>query len=75
MKQYVITDTELDYLLKTLEVEKWKGTPYLYSSIAVLAKQLMGQEAAGLKLEEGILKEAHRHFHYHVVDWINNIKK
>jgi hypothetical protein len=59
VKAIIVTDLELNALLDRLELKKHEG-PSSY-------------EAQNLGMTQAMFEAAHRHFHYHVVRWIQEV--
>jgi hypothetical protein len=59
MKVIIVTDVELNALVDRLELKKHDG-PSSY-------------EAQNLGMTPAMFEAAHRHFHYHVVRWIQEV--
>lgn len=81
-KVYVIQEKDFVSLLETLELHKFRGGSNLNTSVAIEIKKAIEEtQATGLAtgIEERLIKfimdDAHRGFHYHVYNWIQEMKK
>ena len=82
MKQYVVTDSEFEELLRELELHKFKGGSNLNTNVALEIKRAIEETkqtglASGLteQMTKFVIHDAHRTFLYHVHTWIQRMKK
>jgi len=87
MKYYLLTDSDFELLLTKLKNEKYEGSTYVRTEIAVEAGKIASEIRTGKanhqldpdriseRLTKFAMDEMHRHFHYHVYSWAQEMKK
>lgn len=76
-KQYVVTETEFEALLAILKLERFTCPTYLHGQFekAVTSRYPTIDASNTAAIAKELADAVHRTFHYHVVSWIQEMKK